>query len=997
MTESFNSLITVVQPAIDEIVLFATDGFNQIKLWWAENGAEISQAVEKVLRFILQIVQIQLGHIKQLWAEYGEQITAIVSATWNIVKTIITTAVQIIGNAIKLVAAIINGDWAKAWEAFKSILSVGINSGIAILKSFITITSNIFFGIVKIIYNIGRDIVVGLINGIKSKIAEANATAHDLVSGIITVMRAVPIIRSPSKVTTEIGENIGEGLAAGLENKTGRVRSAAKKIADETIKTLADAVKEFEKVSGLNPAQIARTNQADDYRQGANDLREIIKLRKELGVDQFEPLPDSPGAASAVLQGLQNKKQAADDYAKSLDELRESFEKLQESIIAEQKAFDDRKTGIIENGEINLIQLQKEIALLGVTDELEKIRIQNSFELQSLRVEMTNDGYGQQQVQEILDITEAEQNQLLELQQILRVRKEVLEASNLGNELNEKLLNVQNGGRELSEYEQTLRRLNEDFKNISPQQREQLLNTAAQIDAQKQFNEEYQQTYDFIRGAFDILTERGKSFGEKMKTIFAGILNSFKNMLLNMTSQFLTSKLFGGRQSGGGGFSLGNIFGGGGIGGTPPFNPNFAFAGGGGAGGFGGFASLLSQTPISPLSTSGTLESTIGLRGGGTYTSGLGNIGQTATSNLSSYSQFKQLFGGAGLVGGIAGALPLLGASLGSLVGGQSTGGQILGSLGGLAGGLAGSALLAPTAFAGIFGAAAPLLATVSLIAAPALLIGAYLLKRNAARRRDETTRDALMVDTLKQLNEIKAEMEAARPGINVKGLLDETGQISANYFTQANQLKDKKTRNIAIKDGNERVGIVPPNSAYPNALTNQIYALSDAAKLKEEIRAAAYERDRRILPEFASGGFIPKLATGDYFKPNGLVPGVFDRKDDILALISRGEMVLNPMQQQKIRAISGFDVFSYAGIPNYQQQQQPRMPKFAEGGNLSQSNSSVKTPDFQFNFNGNIVLEGFIAEPDAKAYLETPDGKQQVINIVDKGYDSRRLKLGRK
>jgi hypothetical protein len=44
----------------------------------------------------------------------------------------------------------------------------------------------------------------------------------------------------------------------------------------------------------------------------------------------------------------------------------------------------------------------------------------------------------------------------------------------------------------------------------------------------------------------------------------------------------------------------------------------------------------------------------------------------------------------------------------------------------------------------------------------------------------------------------------------------------------------------------------------------------------------------------------------------------MFDGRDNILAMISRGEMVLNPGQQRNIRALAGFDVFAGAGIPNY-------------------------------------------------------------------------------
>ena len=47
VSEAFNGLMEVIQPAIDEVIQYVTDGFNQISEWWNQNGAMISQAAEK--------------------------------------------------------------------------------------------------------------------------------------------------------------------------------------------------------------------------------------------------------------------------------------------------------------------------------------------------------------------------------------------------------------------------------------------------------------------------------------------------------------------------------------------------------------------------------------------------------------------------------------------------------------------------------------------------------------------------------------------------------------------------------------------------------------------------------------------------------------------------------------------------------------------------------------------------------------------------------------
>lgn len=457
-------------------------------------------------------------------------------------------------------------------------------------------------------------------------------------------------------------------------------------------------------------------------------------------------------------------------------------------------------------------------------------------------------------------------------------------------------------------------------------------------------------------GAFqqiDSPFERLRNKLEGLPPLIKGIASAFVNLANDMVrafSQKLISQILGvgSGQSSGGGFSVGNFLQGfmggrnaggysapGFAGGSYNFPNNFSFAGAGGGSSSFNFSNL----GRSPLSTEGTLESTIGLRGGGTYSTG-SMLTNASTSQLSTYSQFKQFFSGSNLSSLAMASLPAaaIGLFLSSL---KET------------------SLAKGAAKGGIVG----------LIAS--------IFNRNKLRREEEKVRDKLMVDTLAELNKIKAEMEAARPGTNIQNLLDQTGQISSEYFTQANALKDKKTRNIAIKDGNERVGVVPPNAGFPNALTNQIYALSEAAKAKQQIREFAAERDRRMLPEFAMGGYIPAKNGGH------------------LAVVGEG----------------GFDEFILSTDPRYAnrtakllgnfiERMNYKIPKFEMGGissniNLSPSNSA-STSGGKFQPNITIVLNNTgMVETDIHEILIDGLKKPNIQVELKKNFDkakSRRV-----
>jgi hypothetical protein len=328
------------------------------------------------------------------------------------------------------------------------------------------------------------------------------------------------------------------------------------------------------------------------------------------------------------------------------------------------------------------------------------------------------------------------------------------------------------------------------------------------------------------------------------------------------------------------------------------------------------------------------------------------------------------ILGGQGLkaIGGslLAGA-PMLGAGLGGLLGGQSAGGQMLGQLGGLLGGVAAIGALGALGFggataAGLFGtslvasgglttvggvgglfgaggalagigslfggvggffgatgaAATALGATVILAPiAAALLIGGALLARNKRRREEEKIRNQAMLDALPALQELLKGVKTDK--IDGTEALTRADEIRKQYVDQMSQLKDKKTRNIALKD--------------VSRLDTVIAEIKIAAK-NQSIRR---ELDERMVPTYATGGVgsgVIRISRGeDLFVPHaagsfsgadiaaGGIPGYatggmytgmklkgsFDGRDNILARVPKGTVIANPRQSTKIRSARGY------------------------------------------------------------------------------------------
>ena len=217
--------------------------------------------------------------------------------------------------------------------------------------------------------------------------------------------------------------------------------------------------------------------------------------------------------------------------------------------------------------------------------------------------------------------------------------------------------------------------------------------------------------------------------------------------------------------------------------------------------------------------------------------------------------------------------------------------------------------------------------------------------------------------EAFSQLNEILTDMRALRidPDEAIKRAGDVRAQIAGGFGIKFESSKYKKVAQQQIQS----------NLVQADSIIEQI-------KASAEIARGAADRSKRILPEFAGGTYF-----ADYFKPNGLLPGMFDGKDNILAMISRGEMVLNPTQQNRVRALAGADVFAGAGIPNY-----PRAsstPKMAIGGiagaGLQLISQQQPTVVVQPQFT--MYVEGMTFDERSKAWIQSDGGKRTLVKII--------------
>jgi hypothetical protein len=477
-----------------------------------------------------------------------------------------------------------------------------------------------------------------------------------------------------------------------------------------------------------------------------------------------------------------------------------------------------------------------------------------------------------------------------------------------------------------------------------------------------------------------------KSFQDSLKSMFVGILKQMVSNIATQIKNALSKKLisaFTGGGSGGGGankISLGNVL-----------TPKPGDSGGGssvalpdtgpgphpGADGHSvidiaatqaadqiahevtGHAATPVQTTTNGTQTGAPGGNTTIHEGGNMVTGAVGGPGKFQTQ--------------------IASMLPGLGLSLGGMLGMGQAGPSLLGSAGGLLAGGIGMAFLAPglltsafggtlaaggTAATGLGGALAGLLTNPFTIAvAGALIVGAIIWGINSRRKKEEKQRNQAMLDAFSQLDDLLKQVNSDQ--LDGASAVTQATGIRKQYVDQMSQLKDKKTRNIALKD----VSRIDDKIA-------QIRAAGDQQTARKAM-------DAKLVPTFADGGYVGapygyKVLGGDgaFMQPfNGRVPGVYDRRDDFLARLTGNEVVLTP------------DVW----MPIAPYLKQKRVPGFADGGMVDGSSFNGSC---QASSNQGIVIEEltihlnnqFGADSAAKILgvaVKTPEGQKAVVKSV--------------
>jgi|GEM_PF-1155700 len=172
---------TYLIPAFQKVYDVVADVVQRVIDWFKnfEGGSnETVQSIIEIFTTLYEILKVIWENIKKgaelifeglriFWEHWGETILAVLSRSWDQIKLVFETAINLIKNILGFVLALMRGDWEEAWERY---LAIGETIWNFIAGTF----ENIFGSIRDVAIGIWKNISDGVITAINAIVKAIN-------------------------------------------------------------------------------------------------------------------------------------------------------------------------------------------------------------------------------------------------------------------------------------------------------------------------------------------------------------------------------------------------------------------------------------------------------------------------------------------------------------------------------------------------------------------------------------------------------------------------------------------------------------------------------------------------------------------------------------------------------------------------------------------------------------------------------------------------------
>lgn len=266
LSAAFDNLGAAIQPVVGLIGDLVAKGIE----WMSD--PKFGQALVTTFNDIRDAINATMAVLGPMFQILSATLTTILAplrlftGEFEKLPLLLQVPVKLIGTLVSSITGLFSGiDWgamwtglttaaSAAWEAVKATASEAWNSLISgVSGAMSSMVSAVTEGVTNVVAKIGelggkvvaaasnfgsllvdagRNIVQGLINGISSMVGSVISTVTGIASQVAGAFKGALGIHSPSKVFTEFGVNISEGLANGIRDSMPVVKQSGEDLAD---------------------------------------------------------------------------------------------------------------------------------------------------------------------------------------------------------------------------------------------------------------------------------------------------------------------------------------------------------------------------------------------------------------------------------------------------------------------------------------------------------------------------------------------------------------------------------------------------------------------------------------------------------------------------------------------------------------------------------------------------------------------------------------------
>ena len=203
--------------------------------WWHAHADEITAVWRVAFGLLATIATVWwdgtmkplLSALSSVWRVTWGILRDTAVLAWRIVSSVVTTGIHLLLNTVGVVLDLITGHWSRAWSDMKHLASQSFWDVVHAIES-------IAGGFGNLLYDAGRNIIQGLINGIWSMVGNVGSAMSSITSWISGFLPHSPAKRGPlsgSGSPDLAGAKIGSMLADGMRSSIVHVGRASSQLA----------------------------------------------------------------------------------------------------------------------------------------------------------------------------------------------------------------------------------------------------------------------------------------------------------------------------------------------------------------------------------------------------------------------------------------------------------------------------------------------------------------------------------------------------------------------------------------------------------------------------------------------------------------------------------------------------------------------------------------------------------------------------------------------